>query len=478
MSYGVNTTSGVTVNLALGTASGFTSIAGIERVTGGSGDDDLTGDGLANLLNGGGGNDLLNGGPGNDTLIGGAGSDTVSYAGEAGVNVNLLTGTSSVGDQLQTIENVTGSDGNDTLSGSAGANMLVGGLGVDSLTGGGGNDTLEGGAGNDILVGGAGADELSGDEGDDTIRYTLGADGNDVSVDGGVGNDTLSILGTAGSNTLTVTFDGNAITSVVGIGSFTGVEVVTADLLGGNTDMLSYAGSSADVTVDLALDQASGFGSIANIERVTGGDGNDRLIADATDGINNLLVGGAGDDTYVIGAAETIVESADSGTDTVESSVTATLSVNVENLLLTGTGNINGTGNLLANEITGNSGNNALNGGNGEDTLTGGAGNDTMNGGANNDTFMFDTGFGADVINGFDANATDGQDLLDISAYGFDSNLVTIGSAAGSDVLITVGQFVNGGALDTRITIGTDTITLSGVTGAGVNSITANDFIL
>ena len=66
--------------------------------------------------------------------------------------------------------------------------------------------------------------------------------------------------------------------------------------------------------------------------------------------------------------SEGITEQLNEGTDTVQSSVAYTLAANVENLTLTGTAAINGTGNTLANTLTGNS---AIN------VLTGGVGNDT-----------------------------------------------------------------------------------------------------
>ena len=83
-------------------------------------------------------------------MIGGTGTDTAVYGNStAGVTVNLATGTSSDGDTLSGIENVTGSSFNDTITGDANANTLNGGAG---------NDTLEGGIGADTLIGGAGTD--------------------------------------------------------------------------------------------------------------------------------------------------------------------------------------------------------------------------------------------------------------------------------------------------------------------------------
>jgi Ca2+-binding RTX toxin-like protein len=118
-----------------------------------------------------------------------------------------------------------------------------------------------------------------------------------------------------------------------------------------------------------------------------GDDGNDILDGGTGD---DMLGGGAGDDTYVVDAAgDAVGEDFDAGIDLVQSSIAYTLGDNVENLTLTGMGNLNGTGNSLDNTITGNSGNNVLDGSGGNDTLIGGAGNDTLKGGSENDVFKF-----------------------------------------------------------------------------------------
>ncbi|MCW9681422.1 M10 family metallopeptidase C-terminal domain-containing protein, partial [Dolichospermum planctonicum UHCC 0167] len=123
------------------------------------------------------------------------------------------------------------------------------------------------------------------------------------------------------------------------------------------------------------------------------------------------------DDIYVVDSiTDTIMENQGEGTDGIQSSVTLTLATlsNIENLTLTGTTAINGTGNDTHNLITGNTANNILDGGLGNDTLNGGLGNDSLIGGTGNDTYLFSitTSVGTDIIT---EAVVGGQDTIDFT---------------------------------------------------------------
>jgi Ca2+-binding RTX toxin-like protein len=146
------------------------------------------------------------------------------------------------------------------------------------------------------------------------------------------------------------------------------------------------------------------------------------------------MYGGAGNDTYhVDNAGDVVTELADEGTDRVISTISYTLGDNVENLTLSGTDNLVGTGNALDNSLTGNAGINLLSGGIGIDRLNGGAGMDFLEGGEGNDV-LADTS-GAGYFNGGAGNDSlrgDGSADFFLGGSGNDS----INTGTGADVIV------------------------------------------
>jgi len=297
---------------------------------------------------------------------------------------------------------ITGADYvDDTLTGTAGDDTLKG------LTG---DDTLNGAAGNDLLIGGEGNDTYLIDSIGDVIQEVADTDaqGNVVAYGGmdtvqtsldayvlGAWLENLKLLGTAVSgqgNDLDNTLEGNELNNVlVGNGG--------ADILNG--------GAGADT-----------------------------------------LKGGTGSDTYVIdNTLDSIVEDANAGTDSVISSISYTLTANLENLQLDGAA-ATGTGNALANQIVGTGGANTLYGLDGNDTLVTGGGRDTLYGGKNDDTYIIK----GDVVSVIE-NADEGLDTVmteNLTSYTLAANVENGAmSAAG---LGTYGLSLTGNVLGNVLT--------------------------
>jgi len=179
----------------------------------------------------------------------------------------------------------------------------------------------------------------------------------------------------------------------------------------------------------------------ANPDIINGLAGNDTLNGNTG---ADTLVGGLGNDIYVVdNAGDIATELASQGTDLIQSSVTYTLGANVENLTLTGTAAINGTGNTLNNTITGNAANNTLNGGAGNDILNGAAGRDILTGSTGADTFVFQ--FGQSTVAASD-RITDfaiGSDKIDLlTQAGAAMNAPTSFSRAANNAATTLATVV------------------------------------
>jgi len=463
-------------------------------VSGTAGDDQLAGGEFRDDLHGGEGNDTLTGAGAYDRLYGGVGNDTylvtddsqqiIEYAAEGydtvdsggytytlGEHVEALTlsgeAVEGIGNQQDNL--ITGNSADNRLDGGAGNDRLVGGRGDDTyvvdtaldqtveeanegsdtvlaglswqlsanvenleLTGTGdwnatGNaldNDLRGNAGNNRLEGGAGADWLYGGEGDDYFVTESSQDR--VFEEEGQGNDTIERR-----------FESNLILSA-------GVEhlILANGIVTGNGNDLSN-----QITGNAAANRLSGQDGDDTLigadgdDQLWGGNGQDELNggngADYLDGGTggDLMAGGADNDVYIVDHADdSIVEAAGGGTDQVQASASHVLAAEVENLFLTGTGAINGTGNALTNYLAGNAAANVLNGAGGNDTLSGGAGDDTLIGGAGNDSYLVDAASGSDIVD----NTGGGSDTIFFGA-GVTRERLSF-SRNGDDLLITVDQ--------------------------------------
>ena len=436
-----STSQGIVVDLQAGTGTGVEidndTIVNVENVVGGRGNDTIRGDGNDNRLDGGAGAgvDSLFGRGGDDVLVasfaldkfgtvsgagdtydGGEGTDTYliadTRADSLDFNIGLSGGTDNFGNTLVSIENVISGSGNDFIGGTGGTNRL------------------EGGGGNDVIFGGFGAaDIVIGGEGDD--RFQIEA-GNVVgeTIDGGEGFDQLQLFG---SGNAIYDFRDDTLVSIErafvqhGTSGSISVRLAAAQINGGlgAVDIAGDRGTatfglsismSGETTLDLTAFQIGGFGAPGDTvfiaggsasETITTGDfattfldfgigGGDTLIGgaandtfDASTGDLDTMTGNGGDDRYFIdNVGDVVIEAAGEGTDTMLAYVDATLADNVENLELLLSG-LTGTGNALANRLTGTNGTDTLDGAGGNDRIEGGEGADALTGGDGIDTAFY-----------------------------------------------------------------------------------------
>ncbi|MGN7875044.1 beta strand repeat-containing protein [Roseateles sp. 22389] len=482
---------------------------GYDLLSGGAGSDDISG-GLGNdTLVGGQGNDVyrFNAGDGRDQIVDTQGTDTIVLG--TGLTEAVMQVSSSwpayliltFGDDSLWIEDGKSADGTTSVAtvrfaddterdiaylrsliavhGTEEAENVDGYIDNDRLIGLGGNDTLDGGEGIDTMLGGQGDDTYVVDRADDmiveeadqgvdvvrtSVSYVLpvnvenlvltgteatSATGNALNnkldgnsganrLDGGAGADTMK--GLAGDDTYVVDNAGDVVTESSNQGSDK-VQAGISYTLGSNVEQLALTGS-ADIN-------AAG-NTLANV--LTGNVGANVLSGGSG---NDTMSGGLGNDTYVVDATgDVVIENAGEGVDLVQSGVNWALGANVENLTLSGSSGLAGTGNGLDNVLTGNGGANKLDGGGGNDSLvgaagadslTGGAGNDTLNGGAGNDTMLGGTGDDTYVVDAttdvITENASEGMDtVLTSVTLTLATNLENVTLATGTSSLGATGN--------------------------------------
>jgi Ca2+-binding RTX toxin-like protein len=408
-------------------------------------------------------------------VIGGAGPDT-------------LYGHDNVADEIN------GRAGNDTLYGLKGEDALYGGDGDDVLDGGAGADDLFGGRGNDVYVidnaGDAvielarqGVDTVRSAQGIDLLRYPnvenaviTGAQARDISghdgantLDGSQNPAANRLIGRGGNDTY-ILGPGDTISEYAG----GGIDTAQSALIGLN--LASFSGVE-NITLTGALPLAATGNSAANV------------IDGAQNTAPNVLTGLGGNDTFIVGPGDTIVEVAGGGTDTVQSALIdlgLAAYPGVQNATLLGALALNATGDAAANVLTGNAAANTLTGNGGGDIFIGLGGQDLMIGGPGADRFRFlaasDTAAGAsrDVIQAFNAAGGDRIDLAAIDAnptLAGDQAFTFLGTGAFTGAPGELRYFASAGDVFLRATI-PGSVSSFEVRIAGITVLAAGDIVL
>jgi Ca2+-binding RTX toxin-like protein len=460
--------------------------AGNDTLTGADGNDTIDGLGGDDVLSGGFGTDVLHGGDGNDrlkdredstpgapdTLDGGLGNDIYDFlANPQRPHTTVIVdagGTDTVWSNhnftLPTgIENLTLFEGH-LGTGNDLDNTIIAAGNINQYT-------MDGAAGNDTLVGAPNStDDMTGGAGNDVFRFLAdpGFGPHDNLMDFVSGTDTLQLdntgfanLGAAGRFSATderfffgqsahdasdrIIYDGlNLFYDADGTGPSLQHEIATVQPLGSQRVLVA----SDIAVIGNAGAPGSNVQGTAGNDSLTGTEGNDTISGlagndtinalggddtlDGGAGVDNLN-GGLGNDTYIVTAGDVLSDAG--GMDLVQSSVDWVLADGLENLTLTGTGNVAATGNNGANLLVGNSGNNFFNPRGGDDTIQGGGGNDTIRLGGGGVP-----SYGIKVING-----GAGFDTLDFG--GFARSAIQVDLAAAGGVITGGGDLASSATL-------------------------------
>jgi len=296
-------------------ATGATGDAGV-TIFGGNGTNDtadggdaITGVAGADLIYGNGGDDTIVGGGGADTIYGGAGDDDITLGanatgdvvvvygglGEDTISATGLTegvtiyGGNGSNDSVDGGDDLTGGDGSDLIYGNGGDDTIVGGDGDNSIYGGQGADDITGGAdgdlifgnlGDDTIVSGGGSDTIYGGQGNDDITLGAGTSADEVSVYGGLGEDTVNAASSTGSVTI---YGGNGSSDASdGADDLTG-STTTENLIYGNGGDDTIVGGDVNDTIFGGAGADSINGGLGN-DQITGGAGDDIFVATVNDG--------------------------------------------------------------------------------------------------------------------------------------------------------------------------------------------------